>query len=203
MGSIKRRRLSSESQLIESQPILMVPAALRSFFEPHLLKDEDPQSYWALFKLIVEEIGPRDMMEWLWSRDVVNTSWEMNRNSRMKPALLDAGRRTAVVGLCTPLGEATSDDVKFRAACEEAQELGEKWVNLATRKQAEVRLGKRGVDRAAIDATSWGLQINTLESAERLLTILEVRRNRALQQLEDRRQTRAMLGFVNSEPPVG
>lgn len=59
---------------------LKAPAEFRSFAEPSfLLPGEDLRDYEVLRQMIVEDIQPQTNIEWLWTLDLVELSWEIVR----------------------------------------------------------------------------------------------------------------------------
>ncbi len=189
MGNVVRRRPHSEANEAELLPIVQVPAALRSLFDkPPLLDGEDPKAYWAFFSLIVQEKRPSDAIQWLWVRDIVNFTWEHDRLLRLKPALLEAGRKAAVTKLLAPVGQAPADDMKCNFAWDKARDYADKWAKAKTRNQAEAHLNKQGLNTDSIYAVSFSMQVEKFEAIERMSAALEIRRNTTLHEIEDRQQ---------------
>ena len=46
--------------------------------------------------MIVEDIQPQTNIEWLWTLDLVELSWEILRYRRLKKSILDVHRATAI-----------------------------------------------------------------------------------------------------------
>jgi hypothetical protein len=79
---------------------LTVPAELISFSEPSfLLPGESPQDFEAIRQMMVDEIQPETNMEWLWTLDLVELSWEILRYRRLKNRILDAHRVGAIAAI--------------------------------------------------------------------------------------------------------
>src|SRR3954471_4267869 len=73
------------------------PSALRAFAEPcSLLPGEDPRDYEAIRQMIVEDIQPQKHIEWLWTLDLIELSWEIVRYRRLKMSVLKAHRKEAI-----------------------------------------------------------------------------------------------------------
>ena len=94
-----------------------------------------------------------------------------------------------------PFGEAPLDDMKFQGARDNARDIAAKWANPTTKKQVDIQLSKRGLNPDSIFATSFAMHVGSLEAAERILCALELRRNRTLKEIEDRRQSRNLEAF--------
>ena len=70
----------------ESCGSLTVPHELTSFFEPSfLLPGEKSVMISNLFRqMMVDDIRPETNIEWLWTLDLVELSWEVLRYRRLK-----------------------------------------------------------------------------------------------------------------------
>jgi hypothetical protein len=55
----------------------VIPAELKSFSEPSfLLPGEDPGDFEIVRQMMIEDIQPETNIEWLWTLDLVELSWE-------------------------------------------------------------------------------------------------------------------------------
>ena len=76
---------------------LKAPAELKPFADPSfLLPGEDLRDYEVLHQMIVDDIQPQTNIEWLWTLDLVELSWEILRYRRLKKSILDVHRSTAI-----------------------------------------------------------------------------------------------------------
>ena len=64
-----------------------IPAELQSFSESHLLPDESFRDFEFMRNAIVREVRPDSFIEWLWTFDLVELSWEILRYRRFKMRL--------------------------------------------------------------------------------------------------------------------
>ena len=64
-----------------------------------MLRTEDLEAYRKLCLEIAKSVGPADMIEWLWVKDICDLSWEIRRLRGFKVDLLTDGSniRTAFV----------------------------------------------------------------------------------------------------------
>lgn len=74
---------------------------------PPLLDGEDPSAFDAHYEEIRSTVAPRDHLEEIWVRDVVNIRWETSRLKRLKATLMGAYGRERVQKLLAS-GEARS-----------------------------------------------------------------------------------------------
>jgi len=58
-----------------------LPAAVRDIvMAPALMKHESPEAYFELGKLLVAELAPRNIIEWLWVKDFIDYTWDILRS---------------------------------------------------------------------------------------------------------------------------
>ncbi len=75
----------------------VIPAEIASLFEkPPLLSNEDAEEFERLLTGVAVAVAPRDVIEWLWTKDVVDLLWEAQRLRRFRSAILIAARRKAL-----------------------------------------------------------------------------------------------------------
>jgi hypothetical protein len=74
---------------LELEPSASSPRDLKSLLGPPLLLEgEDAGAYDALYGHIRTAVAPRDVLEEIWARDVVDNLWEMLRLKRLKVSLM-------------------------------------------------------------------------------------------------------------------
>jgi hypothetical protein len=70
------------------------------FGPPPLVTGEDPAAYQEFFDRISGAVKPKDFLEEIWVRDVVDLTWDCLRMRRLKASLLtsatDEGRNACV-----------------------------------------------------------------------------------------------------------
>jgi hypothetical protein len=97
-GNLELRDEGSINYDNDGAATITIPADLQNIFDTTpLLKHEDPQPYLALRQRYVQDIKPRDTTEWIWLKDVVDLTWRIEALERTLTALLDAGKKRAVV----------------------------------------------------------------------------------------------------------
>jgi hypothetical protein len=61
------------------------PAGLKPLFDdPPLVGDEKWEDYDNFFSLVAADFSPRDVIEWLYTRDFTDLSWEIRRERKLK-----------------------------------------------------------------------------------------------------------------------
>ena len=138
------------------------------FGAPPILSSENPQDYLALGQAIWKARAPKDFIEITWVNDITYLLWEVLRQRRMKPQLIDAGRFKALQALIKDVSTNHYSDSfwqKWQAGDEES------------RAKIDEELKRAGLGDEAITAKSAELLINVLENFERQCSQLEARRH--------------------------
>jgi hypothetical protein len=65
------------------------------FGDPPLLRTEDPQHYFLLLRTIAQQTAPKNAIEWLWVKDVVDLTWEIRRLRKFRTALIEISRQAS------------------------------------------------------------------------------------------------------------
>jgi hypothetical protein len=61
---------------------------LAAFAEPYLLPGESHRHFAAILTKMIDEVRPQSCMEWFWTFDLVELSWEILRYRRLKMRIL-------------------------------------------------------------------------------------------------------------------
>jgi hypothetical protein len=141
------------------------------------LKTEDNKVYWDFLNEVVRCIKPKDMIEWLWLKDVVDLSWEILRFRKLKITLIEIER------------EDSNETIEWERGHPE-----EPLIDSFTRKsigrrpeEIEARKNQQLLDTETDSAELLWNHIDEYEHIERLLTSAELRRDRILHGIELRR----------------
>lgn len=161
---------------------LSVPAELEMFEEPScLLPGESRREFDMIRQMIIEDIGPRTNIEWLWTLDLVELSWEILRYRRLKVKTLQVHRGNAIASLLQRLdgaGMPLHMRSMVRSRCERAANEWSEDREIAS--EIEMRLERNGFDSLAINAEvfaraqlAFGLFDQLMQSAQhRRITLL-------------------------------
>src|SRR6266700_373929 len=76
---------------------LSIPNEITVFMEqPSLLPGENRRHYELLRQMMIDDIQPRTTIEWLWTFDLVELSWEVLRYRRLKFKALETSRAATI-----------------------------------------------------------------------------------------------------------
>lgn len=177
MTSPTRDLAHAGRQRTESQP------DLRSLLgPPPLLEGENANDYHALNAQIRSAVAPKDIIEEMWVRDVVDLFWETIRLRRLKAKLMRAAAHEGLDKLLQPL-----------AGFMEHRDLANGWARRDAKsvKQVDALLKQAGLDQEAITAQTLAEKLDTFERIDRMIMQTEARRNMILREVDRHRDVLA------------
>ena len=153
-----------------------------------LIEGDNPADYEAFQALCLAAIRPKDAIEHIWLRDFIDYSWDTLRFRRMRAALILASRKEAVRRLV----QEHLPDV-FNKWGEDAKNLAHGWSASSEDHVSEVEelLKQHGLGPENIIAEAISIKIKDLERIEKLIAAYDHRRDKAIQELEKRRDALA------------
>ena len=159
----------------------IVPPALVGFFKPFpVLTSEDPNEYKLLLNVLVEQIKPEDVNEWILLKDIVDSYWEMKRYSNMKAGLIDVTRKSAARCALESIAEGNDQErAAFVAEHCKVWSEGEEG-----RSKVEVTLCVHGIGTRELDAQAGALRASEMELFDRQLERARVNATRRLHEIE-------------------
>jgi len=169
-----------------------VVSSLDDFLGPApLLEGEDRAAYIGLLEEVRRQVMPKDAIEQIYVRDVVDLTWELMRSRRIKVALLHRGQVRVIQQLTSSENWPGLDaDAKYsvRDAVKTSFANGMK------------ELAKYGVTLQDVNAHAFAAERETLLRLDQNMMQIEARRNFALREIERRRASLGRrLGAVINE----
>ena len=176
MGKQPRNLEAPQAQLVDIADLddLLGP--------PPLLPSESAADYDGLRARLRARIAPRDVVEEIWLRDILDLQWEVLRMRRLKSRILSS---SSPAGLKSLLNRRINDYNLDKIV--EGFGRGEREVI----KQVEKALKQFGLSGDDIDAHSLLKSLDPLERIDRMISQAEARRNTALREIERSRETAA------------
>ena len=128
-------------------------------------------------------MSPKDMIERIWVRDVVDLVWETMRLRDFKARLIAASSHKGLNRLLDQRGIETSKQKR----------LVEGWARRDPKLMKEVKaiLASAGLDETAISAETFFAQIETFDRLDTMVSRLEARRNAMLREMGRYREVTA------------
>lgn len=169
---------------------LKAPAELKPFAEPSLLlPGENLRDYEVLRQMIVDDIEPQTTIEWLWTLDLVELSWEILRYRRLKKSILDAHRATAIEAILRRLdGDGMPATVMPMVQLRAKRAAAEWRDNRDAARETEARLRRSKFDNIDINAEAFVQARVSFEMFDRLIQLAQTRRIGLLREMSLRRE---------------
>ena len=160
-------------------PVSVVVNRAVSIAPAPLLPGEQETDYAEFALAIVKAAHPKDAIEDLLTRDVIDLSWEVLRLRRLKAGLLRAAVSNSIYRLMCRLGYKEVD----------AWKLAANWAaeRKAAQKEVAGALQKAQLTMEDVMAETLEGKIDSFERFDRLLASSEARRNNALREIERHR----------------
>ena len=138
-----------------------------------LLPGEQEAEYATLIARIVAVAQPRDAIEDLLTRDVIDLTWEVFRLRRVKAGILKASIHTGVERVLDGLGY--GQDQKY----DYTKRLGQSWASgdKKSRKEVMAALSAAGLTIDEVTAKTVESKLDSFERLDRMLASAEARRN--------------------------
>ena len=139
--------------------------------------------------MMVDDIRPQTNIEWLWTLDIVELSWEILRYRRLKDRVLNAHRAAAIEAILQRLdGEGMPAEAMPMVQIQ-ARRTATEWRD--DRKAAleiEARLRRSGVDNIDINAEVFVQARELFEMFDQLMQLAQSRRIGLLREISIRRE---------------
>jgi hypothetical protein len=154
-------------------------------FTPPLLITESREQFASLCRELEQEIEPKNVIEQTFVHDIACITWDILRFRRYKTSIINSSRLAALRGILEQLVPDQEYEVHGRAA----DDLARGWFeNNNVKTKVAKLLRKFQMDETAIEAEAFRLCSEDLERLDRMLTLAEVRREKALRFVADYRE---------------
>jgi hypothetical protein len=185
---------------------LTVPTELRAFSEPFLLlPGEDLREFEAIHQMIIDDIQPETNIEWLWTLDLVELSWEILRYRRLKKRILDAHRAVAIESILQRLdGEGMPTEAMPTVRMQAKRTAAEWRGDSGAASEVEARLDRNGFDAIDVNAEVFVQARELFDMFNQLMHTAQRRRIELLQEIAIRREfvRRAQNVVACAAPPA-
>ena len=168
---------------------LTIPLELSALSEPSfLLPCENRQEFEIIRSTMIEEVRPRSNIEWLWTLDLVELSWEILRYRRMKQRALHEHRPAAIKAILLRLDGAGIPAADFVHLAVQSGRSAEEWrQDPDAALEIEARLRRHGFNETSIDAELFCQAGGAFGTFDALLQRAQDRRIRLLREINARR----------------
>jgi len=148
-----------------------------------LLPGEKEADYAKLVARVVSAAKPRDTIEELLIRDVIDLSWEIARLRRIKAGILKASMSDGIREVLDSLGHGDGQIYS------DNQDLGRSWAagDKSAQKEVARALNAAGLALDEVTAKTVECNLDSFERLDRMLASAEARRNNALREIDRHR----------------
>ena len=133
---------------------LSMPAELQAFSEPcGLLPGESRSDFEVIRQMMIDDIQPETNMEWLWTLDLIELSWEILRYRSLKQRVLAEYRHSAIRAILLRLDGEGMPVERFQHLEFQVGRIVAEWrtdANAAV--EIEARLRRHGFDATAVNS---------------------------------------------------
>ena len=179
-----------------------IPAELKPFSEPcFLLPGENRQEFEIIQKMMIEEVRPETNIEWLWTLDLIELSWEILRYRCLKQRVLFEHRHLAIKailmrldGAGIPARDLQNLELQVRRSAAEWRD------NPQAASEIEARLRRNDFEDSAVNAELFCQGRGTFAIFDDLLHAAQNRRMVLLREINSRRELSKRLGKLQSHP---
>ena len=149
-------------------------------YQPKLLPFESERAYRLLEDAIRDHISPRDILEEMWTSEIIEGEWETVRLRRHKNQIVSLATPVALRNLLSSISVDADDD--------QLDDLARRWfTNKDVRKRVETLLRSHDLDESVIDVEAYRVAMGDLAEIDRRLSELTARRDKIFRQIEDYR----------------
>jgi hypothetical protein len=175
--------LPSRDSATRPQPADLDPELRQILGPPPLYQGESEADYNQLYDHVRKAVLPKDVIEEIWVRDVVDLTWEANRLRRLKANLMDAASSQGLAVVLENLGDYKHDAERKASAYARGDSK--------TKTEVDQVLETAKVGRGIVEAQAFTSRINDFDRIDRLIMLSESRRNAALRETDRHREAMA------------
>jgi hypothetical protein len=173
-----------------------LPKELESFFaDPPLAGNENREEYDTLFAALAAATKPKDVIVWLFVRDIADLSWEIRRERALKLQVIKSAEIDQVRRLLSPQDSVFELSGLFDAKTEEKAKKAKKAKLWASDSNARARIDKQlegeGYDPSDIFPAALNQVADRIEAIDRRIASYELRRMTALRAIAHYSETLA------------
>jgi hypothetical protein len=170
-----------------------LPSEIRELLGPApLLSWEGPERYERVLAAMAQAVGPRDWIEWVWTKDLVDLGWEAARARRAQAAAVGLAYEKALAHLMgNHRRNLVGDEYRRRIA---RLSSGDPKALRAFRETLDgMGLRSEGVSGEAAGDAAYLLAMDDIEPLGLIIARCEARRDAILREMDRRREFKARM----------
>jgi hypothetical protein len=169
------------------------PKELEALFEDRpLLGRERREEYDAFFSAIAMAEPPSDAIDWMLLKDLVDLSWEIRRERRIKVEIVKLNQTEVICDLLKSTFDKSNKVASDLNRIFGARTAAQLWASDAeTRTSIDARLTEKGHDPDSVLGRSYLRGAGEIDAIDRRIALFELRRNRTLKEIGLRSERKA------------
>ena len=178
------------------------PKELQPFLEEFpLVGDETAEDYINLFVAIVMAAKPADTIDWLYTRDVADLTWDIRRERAIKAAIITLKQKEVVLDLLKSTGDDPTSLNSHVYRIFHAAGEAERWSDHSeAKKEISAKLAARGYPPSEVLALAYIKGAAEIDAVDRRIASYEMRKMLILREIERRNERLSrQLGKASSE----
>ena len=118
-----------------------------------LMPGESLSDYQTIRDMMIEEIAPQSGIEWLWTADLIELSWDIVRYRTLRQKMLEVRRRDAIEAMLQRLDLPGIPPAFAQSARNRTRLNAEQWrTDPTANTEIENRLSAQGMDEGSVNA---------------------------------------------------
>lgn len=183
-------------------PAIPVEPQLKPFSEPcFLLPGENRQEFEIVQKMMIEEVRPETNIEWLWTLDLIELSWEILRYRCLKQRILLEHRHLAIQAILMRLDGAGIPARDLQNLELQVRRSAAEWRDdPQAASEIEARLRRNDFEDSAVNAELYCQARGMFAMFDDLMRAAQNRRMVVLREITSRRELSKRLGKLQNRP---
>lgn len=146
-----------------------------------VLPSESNEAYLALAARVIASAAPKDGIEEILVRDIIDQTWEIQRLRRAKAGLLKLAWTNGLDNVLFQIGYERSDERRYLSEnCMAGKKRAQQTVHKA--------LSEAGLSLNEVTAKTLEIKLDSIERLDRMLASAEARRNNSLREIDRHRE---------------
>lgn len=164
------------------------------FVEPVLLEGEDPNLYWNMVSVMIDEHRPKILLDWIAVNDLVTKLWEERVFRRATNAIIRGGQRLAVHQFMSEILPGDHRVERLKKIDDTADHRANRYFSTSKKESEEIRshLAKYGITQAELLARSAQNNIDAILMFEEMVSSRERRRRKLQNEIRRRRPSQGV-----------
>jgi hypothetical protein len=169
---------------------ISLPDNLAEFLDdPPLVGDETPESYNIFFAAIVADVKPANSIDWLYTKDVADLSWQIRRERTVLAGVIKFYQTEVVRDFLKGTAEAPNPVEAAAYRIFNASDDAQRWASdPAARREIDARLTAKGHTPSAVLAEAYMRGASQIDAIDKRISACEARRIGIVREIERRNQ---------------